>query len=75
MWIPELEQNSPHTAFVLLVGLKMDLRNDPELLTHLTKSKRVTVSVDDLKTLAAALGAVGFVETETLASTGQGRRV
>ena len=42
-WVPEITKNCPKVPF-LLVGLKTDIREDPETVNKLQKSKKQPIS-------------------------------
>ena len=60
-WVPEITRHCPKTPF-LLVGLEIDLRDDPVIMERLSKVKQKPVTVDKAKQLAHELKAVKYVE-------------
>lgn len=68
-WYQDLQSNSPDVPF-LLVGTKLDLREDPEQL-HKMRAKRLRpVTYEDGERLAAELGAFKYVECSALTQKG-----
>ena len=57
-WYPEIHHHGPSTPFIL-VGTKLDLRNDVE---YHAKHAQNFVTYDQGKALAAKLGAAAYVE-------------
>jgi len=67
-WVPEVTHHCPKAPFVL-VGTKIDLRNDAATLKRLnTKSKRGPVTEEEGDALAAELGAIKYMECSALTS-------
>jgi len=64
-WVPEIKHHVPDAPF-MLVGTKMDLRDDPEVLKKIGSA----LSTDDGVRLAAELGARKYVECSALTQEG-----
>eukprot|EP00727_Mastigamoeba_balamuthi_P008327 m51a1_g4116 putative ras-related c3 botulinum toxin substrate 1 (rho small gtp binding protein rac1) (551) ;mRNA; r:143779-146302 len=60
-WHPEISHHCPD-ARVILVGLKKDLRNDPETLQRLAEKKLHPVTAEEAQKLAKELGASKHLE-------------
>jgi len=60
-WIPEIQHYCPNVPIVL-VGTKVDLREDPQALERLAERKLVPVSSEQGSELAKEIGAAKFVE-------------
>ena len=54
-WLPELEQITPD-AHVLLVGMKIDLRDDLEMIEELEKKEETMISHEEAEKFAHDLG-------------------
>ena len=68
-WFPEIQHHAPRVPFVL-VGLKVDLRSDPETVERL-KSKRLTpITAEEAQAMANELGAAGYYECSALTQQG-----
>eukprot|EP01092_Planopodium_desertum_P013739 TRINITY_DN6770_c0_g1_i1.p1 TRINITY_DN6770_c0_g1~~TRINITY_DN6770_c0_g1_i1.p1 ORF type:complete len:208 (-),score=13.40 TRINITY_DN6770_c0_g1_i1:49-639(-) len=66
-WFPEVSHHCPD-AKMLLVGTKIDLREDKETLEKLKKEK--LPSPDDGQKLASTIGAVAYLECSALTQEG-----
>jgi len=66
-WFPEISHHCPD-AKTLLVGTKIDLREDKETLDNLKGEK--TPTPEDGQKLAAAIGAVSYLECSALTQEG-----
>eukprot|EP00742_Colponemidia_sp_Colp-10_P001137 GILJ01001227.1.p1 GENE.GILJ01001227.1~~GILJ01001227.1.p1 ORF type:complete len:197 (+),score=27.10 GILJ01001227.1:117-707(+) len=64
-WVPELKHFAPETP-ILIIGTKIDLREDPETLEQLNDKKLSPISTAEGTHLATQLGAVGYVECSAL---------
>lgn len=69
LWVPEITHHCPKTPF-LLVGTKVDLREDPGTIEELAKQKMKPISSDSAEKLARMLGAVKYVECSALTQKG-----
>lgn len=67
-WLPEIKRlsNSP----ILLVGTKVDLREDETHLKTMNQKGQVAMTLEQGQALAKKLGAVGYVECSSLTQTG-----
>ena len=68
-WVPEITYHKNGTPF-LLVGTKMDLRNDPEVIEKLRKRNQIPITSDQGKVLAEDLGAIKYLECSALSEVG-----
>ncbi|KAH3765858.1 rac gtpase [Pelomyxa schiedti] len=65
-WVPEISHHCPNIPF-LLVGTKIDLRNDPGIVKKLQqKSRRGPITAEEGEAEAAAIGAVKYMECSAL---------
>ncbi|KAH3744248.1 small GTPase Rac protein 1 [Pelomyxa schiedti] len=65
-WVPEVTHHCPNAPF-LLVGTKIDLRNDdPTLKRLMAKSKRGPLTAEEGNAEAHSLGAVKYMECSAL---------
>jgi len=68
-WHPEIKHHCPNTPF-LLVGTKLDLRDDPETLSRLAEKKLAPVTYQQGMEMAKLIGAAKYVECSALNQTG-----
>lgn len=68
-WLPELQHHCPGIPFVL-VGTKLDLREDPETIERLKERNQVPVSFAQGVQLAKEIGAVKYMECSALTQKG-----
>ncbi len=68
-WNPEITHHCPTTP-KLLVGTKIDLRDDSDTLARLTDKKMQPISADQGERLAKELGCVKYLECSALTQTG-----
>lgn len=68
-WVPEVKHFCPSVPFVL-VGCKLDLRNDPGCIAELKKQNQAPVSIAAAKEVADKIGA--FAHKECSARTKEG---
>eukprot|EP01129_Flabellula_baltica_P006051 TRINITY_DN2232_c0_g1_i1.p1 TRINITY_DN2232_c0_g1~~TRINITY_DN2232_c0_g1_i1.p1 ORF type:complete len:204 (-),score=53.85 TRINITY_DN2232_c0_g1_i1:84-668(-) len=68
-WHPEVTRHSPHTPY-LLVGTKIDLRENPEALQKLADKRKSPVTKEQGDQLAEELGAGCCMECSALTFTG-----
>lgn len=61
-WVPEIRHHCPDVP-ILLVGTKVDLRDDPEALEKLSQKKQKMLQYSDGVNLAKQIGAVAYHET------------
>ena len=60
-WHPEIYHHCPNTPFIL-VGTKVDLRDDPDTVADLRKIGKALITRDQGETLARELGAACYME-------------
>eukprot|EP00761_Pharyngomonas_kirbyi_P012892 gb/GECH01012919.1/.p1 GENE.gb/GECH01012919.1/~~gb/GECH01012919.1/.p1 ORF type:complete len:199 (+),score=36.62 gb/GECH01012919.1/:1-597(+) len=60
-WVPELRHHAPGVPFIL-VGTKLDLREDPEMIKRLNEKNLSPVSQDQGESLAKEIGAYSYME-------------
>jgi len=60
-WIPELKEHSP-TVPIILVGTKLDLRENSDMVKKLKERDLAPISYDQGSTLAREIGAVSYAE-------------
>ena len=60
-WHPEISHHCP-SARVILVGLKKDLRTDPEMLARLAEKRQHPVTPEEAQKLCKELGCVKYLE-------------
>jgi Ras-related C3 botulinum toxin substrate 1 len=68
-WVPELQHHCPGTPF-LLVGTKLDLRDDPETLNKLSERKQSPITYSMGTAMAREIGAIKYVECSALTQKG-----
>lgn len=68
-WVPEIRAHCPYTA-IILVGTKIDLRDDPTMIKKLREKKLKPLQYSDGVNLAKDIGAVAYIETSS--KTGYG---
>jgi len=69
VWLPEIQQHCPGTPIVL-VGAKMDLRDDPHMIQKTEQMGKPIVSVKEGQKLAKQIGAFQYVECSALTMSG-----
>ena len=60
-WTPEVKHYCPNVP-IILVGNKKDLRNDPAIVSELSKMKQSPVNTADGKAMADKINAFNFLE-------------
>lgn len=68
-WWPEISHHCPGTPF-LLVGLKLDLRDDPDTINRLAERKQAPITAAQGSVLAKEIGAAAYMENSALTQTG-----
>ena len=68
-WVPEITHHCPKTPF-LLVGLEIELRDDPVIIERLERVKQKPITVDEGEELARELRAVKYVECSAFTQKG-----
>ncbi|KAI8842940.1 hypothetical protein BC829DRAFT_364176, partial [Chytridium lagenaria] len=61
-WVPEVKYFAP-TIPLILVGCKVDLREDPDAVDRLARSGDVPVAIEEAQDVAREIGAFKYVET------------
>ncbi|CAF1050996.1 unnamed protein product [Didymodactylos carnosus] len=69
LWIPEVAHHCSKTPF-LIVGTQIDLREDPQTMDKLQKSRQKPITSDQGDKLARELRAVKYVECSALTQKG-----
>jgi len=68
-WFPEVKHHCPNTP-VILVGTKVDLREDPDTIAKLREKKLNCISEVQGQSLAKEIGAVKYLECSALTQKG-----
>jgi small GTP-binding protein len=68
-WVPELAHYCPETPIVL-VGTKIDMRNDADTLERLDERGLKPISTEAGKAVAKSIGAAAYVEASSLTLQG-----
>jgi GTPase SAR1 family protein len=68
-WYPEIRHHMPHVPFIV-VGTKMDLRNNEEVCSRLRAEGKSPLTTADGQRLATELGALGYLECSALTQQG-----
>ena len=68
-WVPEIRHHCPHTP-IILVGTKLDLRNENASLTRRRQMKEHPISYPQGKQLANRIGAKKYLECSALTQKG-----
>lgn len=68
-WYPEIQHHAPRVPFVL-VGLKVDLRTDPETVERLKQKRLAPITGQEAEAMADELGASGYYECSALTQMG-----
>jgi len=68
-WNPEIAHHCPNTP-KLLVGTKIDLRDDPDTLARLQDKKMAPISVEQAESMVKEIGAVKYLECSALTQKG-----
>ncbi|ODV78770.1 RHO small monomeric GTPase signal transduction [Suhomyces tanzawaensis NRRL Y-17324] len=69
-WIPEILHHSPKNILILLIGTKVDLRDDLHVLDELAEKNTKPISVDQGNKLAKEAGAVRYMECSAATQVG-----
>jgi len=67
--VQEIQHHCPGTPFILL-GTKLDLREDPETLSKLTERNMAPIKYQDGVAMAKEIGAVKYLECSALTQKG-----
>ena len=65
-WLPEIESHTMPQTRILLIGLKTDLRDDPETIESLQKNNLEPLSYEDGFRLSQEIDAIGYLECSAL---------
>ncbi len=68
-WVPEIKQHAPQTA-ILLIGTKLDLREDQEMIDILREKGQHPISFQQGQQLAREIGAVKYLECSAYTQVG-----
>jgi small GTP-binding protein len=68
-WYPEVSHHCPGTP-IILVGNKMDCRDDKEVVEALRCKGKAPVSTEEGLTLAKEIGAAAYIESSALTQEG-----
>uniref|UniRef100_A0A6B2LPJ9 Uncharacterized protein n=1 Tax=Arcella intermedia TaxID=1963864 RepID=A0A6B2LPJ9_9EUKA len=68
-WYPEVSHHCPNTP-IILVGTKVDLREDAETIQKLTSMKQSPISFEQGAQMALKISAVKYMECSALTQTG-----
>ena len=71
-WLPEIKHHAAGVPFIL-VGTKVDLRNNNEWVNRLASEGKSPVATKDGEKLAAELGAAKYIECSALTQENQKR--
>ena len=69
LWFPELQHRCPGTP-IILVGTKEDLRDDPEVISHLATRDLSPITYQQGLECARDIGAVRYMECSALTEKG-----
>ena len=64
-WYPEIRHHMPNTT-IMLVGTKLDLRDEPNTLNKLAEKKMAPITYQQGMQMANEIGAVKYVECSAL---------
>jgi len=64
-WYPEIRHHMPNTT-IMLVGTKLDLRDEPNTLAKLAEKRMAPISYQQGMQMASEIGAVKYVECSAL---------
>jgi Ras-related C3 botulinum toxin substrate 1 len=68
-WYPEVSHHCPR-APLILVGTKLDLREDPETLTKLESKRQAPITYEQGMQMSKEIGAVKYMECSALTQKG-----
>lgn len=69
-WIPEILHHSPKDILIILVGTKVDLRDDPHVLDALAEKSQKPITYDQGVKFAKELGCVKYMESSAATQYG-----
>jgi small GTP-binding protein len=64
-WIPEARHHCPDVP-IILCGSKIDLRDDPDMISQLKQRKQQVVTADEGEYMAWSCDCIGYVENSAL---------
>lgn len=68
-WIPEIQQHAPGVPFII-VGTKLDLRNDPKTIAELEAKRQSPISKAHGEVLCSELKGYKYIECSALTQEG-----
>lgn len=68
-WCPEIRNSAPNISLIL-VGTKLDLREDPHTLERMREGEMAPISYDRATAMAREIGAVCYRECSALTQIG-----
>jgi len=68
-WYTEIKHHCPNTP-ILLVGTKIDLRDDPATLEELSKNNHKPITEAEAQAMVKELGALNYLECSALTTNG-----
>ncbi|KAI9309114.1 P-loop containing nucleoside triphosphate hydrolase protein [Cunninghamella echinulata] len=68
-WFPEISHHAPNTPMIL-VGTKLDLREDPETIAKLRQKNMAPISFQQSTQMCKDIGAVKYLECSALTQNG-----
>lgn len=68
-WYPEITHHAPNTP-IILVGTKLDLREDPETIEKLRERRQQPITYQQGLQMAKEIGAVKYMECSALTQNG-----
>ncbi|ODV87086.1 hypothetical protein CANARDRAFT_26518 [[Candida] arabinofermentans NRRL YB-2248] len=69
-WIPEIKHHSPKDILILLVGTKLDLRDDPHILDQLEENGLSPITQEQGLSLAKEIGCINYLECSAASQQG-----
>lgn len=69
-WIPEILHHSPKDILILLVGTKIDMRDEPHVIDELAEKNQKPITYEQGVKLARELGAVKYLECSAATQVG-----
>jgi len=68
-WYTEIKHHCPNTP-IILVGTKIDLREDPATLEELSKQEKKPITQSEAEAMVKELGALNYLECSALSTNG-----
>ncbi|XP_048051134.1 ras-related C3 botulinum toxin substrate 1-like [Megalobrama amblycephala] len=68
-WYPEVRHHCPN-AQIILVGTKLDLRDDKDTIEKLKKKKQIPITCHEGRAMAEEIGAVKYLECSAVTQMG-----